>query len=117
MNRIFVLVIAWCGACSVRPADDGPVDVDTDVPICDGEPRDGCDSGTDACEGEVTETTLPGQNDVTVVALCKTCDDSCSKAGDPCGRYGDGCDYSGTRGVCGACCNGATGELRCHPAN
>lgn len=63
--------------------------------------------------GDIVETILPGQSGAKVVVLCKAGDHSCDEMGGPCTKYGDSCDFSGERGVCGACCDGARGELRC----
>lgn len=99
------VVACICVGCGSTAPDDGPVRVDTDVPV-----DQGGEGGSD-----VVETRLPGQDGVTVVVLCKPSDDGCRDAGESCNRYGNECDFAGERGVCGACCNGAQGELRCFP--
>jgi hypothetical protein len=67
-----------------------------------------------ACDVGFVET-RPYPHEDPSILLCKTCDDECSSAGEPCGTFGDACDLSGEPGVCDTCCDGFTGELRCHP--
>lgn len=108
MRRVLTgIAVCVCFGCGSSATDEGPVRVDTDVPV-----DQGGGGGSD-----VVETTLPGQDGVDVVVLCKPSDDGCRDAGDPCDRYGSECDFAGERGICGACCNGSIGELRCFPVD
>jgi hypothetical protein len=66
-----------------------------------------------ACDVGYIET-VPYPNGDPSILLCKWCDRNCSSAGEPCGKFGDACDFSGEPGVCDTCCDGFTGELRCH---
>ena len=71
---------------------------------------DGGEAGAaDDC-GTPTDTVLPASGLGDVHVLCTSCDDGkCDALGAPCTSYGDACGL----GVCVACCNGATGDLRC----
>ena len=87
---------------------------DASTPTTDPASLAGSSGDDDACS-EVVENILPGQDGVKVVALCTECDTGCDESGDACARYGDGCDYFGIPGICGSCCAGVRGELRCFP--
>lgn len=96
-----------CFGCGPIPGD--PVDGQQAIDASEHE-----NSGGSDCDAEVVETRLPGQKDVKVVALCTSCDSGCDDKGDECSKYGAPCDFFGNRGVCGACCDGERGMLRCH---
>lgn len=107
MKRCGVLIVAaatvWLGCGGSDAAPDS------------GESAGMGGSGdANGCSGDVVETRLPGPNAPDeVVALCTACDDSCREAGAPCEEYASACDADGEPGVCGACCDGAVGALRC----
>ena len=111
MNRFIVSSLLVCVAlfgCGPVPGDP----TDAQQPIDTSESPGPIDSD---CDAEIVETKLPGQRGSKVVALCTACDSGCDDKGDRCAKYGDACDFFGERGVCGACCDGERGELRCHP--
>lgn len=122
MRPLFAVVTAIvCLACGSAPSESG--DSHGEAPGQSQGDGGGGGAGGDGgagghggeCSGDVVETILPGQAGVKVVTLCKACDRGCDDAGDPCDKYGAACDFSGKRGVCGACCDGEQGKLRCYP--
>lgn len=107
MNRLAGILTLTCVVClGCGQAPGSPVN-----------PRSP-DAGSSATSGgectDVVETVLPGQNGARVVALCTSCDRGCDDKGPTCAAYGDSCDFFGAPGVCGACCDGDRGALRCH---
>jgi hypothetical protein len=102
---LIVLAVGLVG-CS---EDASSVVADSPTPIVDA----GNDAVAEDC-GPTTDTVLPafGLGDVHI--LCTSCDDGkCGAFGVACASYGEACSFDGGAGVCVACCNGATGELRC----
>jgi hypothetical protein len=111
--RLILASLAMTLMIGCGPAPDE--EVSAQQPIDTQEPPS--PSGGSACNTGVVETILPGQQGVTVVTLCKSCDRGCDEDGLPCSKYGDSCDFYGERGVCAACCDGERGRLRCHPVD